>query len=52
MGDFKSLSDKFGDDIHQIFDFEASVERRQAIGGPSRIMIKRQVSVLLAALGS
>ncbi|KAF5391247.1 hypothetical protein D9757_001994 [Collybiopsis confluens] len=37
--DFKSLSDKFTEDVHDVFDFEASVERRQAIGGPSRKMI-------------
>ncbi|TFY55811.1 hypothetical protein EVG20_g9182 [Dentipellis fragilis] len=48
--DFKGLCGQFGDDVHQVFDFEASVERRQAIGGPSRIMIDRQVSVLRKAL--
>lgn len=44
--DYKGLCGKFDDDVHTVFDFEASVERRQAIGGPSRIMIARQVSVL------
>ncbi|KAA1474903.1 argininosuccinate lyase [Dentipellis sp. KUC8613] len=48
--DYKGLCGQFGDDVHQVFDFEASVERRQAIGGPSRIMIDRQVSVLRKAL--
>ncbi|KAI0050911.1 argininosuccinate lyase [Auriscalpium vulgare] len=50
LQDFKSLSEKFGDDVHGVFDFEASVERRQSIGGPSRVMIDRQVRVLRAAL--
>ena len=48
--DYKNLCDKFEDDVHKVFDFEASVERRQAIGGSSRIMIDRQVAVLRAAL--
>ncbi len=46
VADYKSLHLKFGDDVHDVFDFEASVERRQAVGGPSRAMIDRQVAVL------
>jgi argininosuccinate lyase len=46
VADFKSLHPDFGDDVHDVFDFEASVERRQAIGGPSRAMLDRQVAVL------
>lgn len=46
VADYKSLHSDFGDDVHVVFDFEASVERRQAIGGPSRAMIDRQVAVL------
>ncbi|KAI0306536.1 argininosuccinate lyase [Multifurca ochricompacta] len=46
VADYKSLHADFGDDIHEVFDFEASVERRQAVGGPSRVMIDRQVAVL------
>jgi argininosuccinate lyase len=52
LQDYKSLNDKFSDDVHQVFDFEASVERRQSIGGPSRKMIARQVSVLRGSLSS
>ncbi|KAH9005192.1 argininosuccinate lyase [Lactarius hatsudake] len=46
VADYKNLHAEFGDDVHEVFDFEASVERRQAIGGPSRVMISRQVAVL------
>lgn len=46
LEDYKGLSDKFDGDVHELFDFEASVEKRQAIGGPSRQMIDRQVKVL------
>lgn len=28
-----------------MFDFEASVEKRNAIGGPARAMIQRQVDI-------
>ncbi len=50
LEDFKSLNDKFTEDVKDVFDFEASVERRQAIGGPSRKMVDRQIAVLRAAL--
>lgn len=48
--DFKSLHKDFSEDIFQVFDFEASVERREAIGGTSRKMVDRQISVLRAEL--
>lgn len=50
LKDFQGLSEKFSDDVHQVFDFEASVERRNAIGGTSREMVERQVSVLRKAV--
>lgn len=50
LQDFQGLNENFSDDIHDVFDFEASVERRSAIGGPSRKMIQRQISALRAAL--
>jgi argininosuccinate lyase len=46
LTDYKALSDKFTDDIQEVFDFEASVERRESIGGPSRKMVDRQIAVL------
>ena len=46
MSDFKALSDQFEEDVVKVFDFEASVERREAIGGTSRKMVERQISVL------
>ncbi|KAF7978150.1 hypothetical protein HWV62_17482 [Athelia sp. TMB] len=50
LQDYQGLNDKFTDDVHKVFDFEASVERRAAIGGPSRKMIQRQIASLRAAL--
>lgn len=50
LKDYQSLSDKFEEDVSQVFDFEASVERRNAIGGTSREMVKRQIDVLRKVL--
>lgn len=50
LQDFQSLNDRFGDDVLSVFDFEASVERRESIGGTSKKMVERQISVLRAAL--
>ncbi|KAJ8095264.1 argininosuccinate lyase [Marasmius tenuissimus] len=50
LEDYKGLNSLFTDDIHEVFDFEASVERRQSIGGPSRAMVDRQIGVLRSAL--
>ncbi|KAG0705905.1 putative argininosuccinate lyase [Suillus ampliporus] len=49
--DYKGLHEKFTDDVVEVFDFEASVERRASIGGPSRKTLDRQIAVLRAALG-
>ena len=50
LQDYQGLSDKFADDVHAVFDFEASVERRESIGGTSRKMVERQVAVLRESL--
>jgi len=50
LQDYRGLSAKFDEDVHNVFDFEASVERRNAIGGTSREMVTRQISVLRKAL--
>lgn len=52
LQDYQNLNEKFTEDIHQVFDFEASVERRAAIGGPSRKMIQRQITSLRSALAN
>ncbi|KAJ7452532.1 putative argininosuccinate lyase [Mycena galericulata] len=46
LADFQSLNENFSEDIHTVFNFEASVERRESIGGTSKKMVERQVSVL------
>lgn len=50
LEDYKGLSDHFTEDIRGVFDFEASVEKRKAIGGPALQMIDRQIETLQAIL--
>lgn len=45
MDQWRELSPHFTDDVADVFDFENSVEKRNAIGGPSRATVQRQVDV-------
>lgn len=48
---YRELSDKFEPDvIESVFNFENSVEKRDAVGGPSRKGIERQVGYLKAGV--
>lgn len=46
LEDYSKLNSKFEEDVFDVFSFEASVERRNAIGGTSKEMIDRQVGIL------
>lgn len=50
LDQYKQLCPLFEEDVASVFDFEASVERRAAIGGPSLKTIERQVAVLREVL--
>jgi argininosuccinate lyase len=55
LEDLRELCERFEPDVKDVFDFEASVEKRDAIGGTSKRMVERQVRVLreiLRALNS
>jgi len=43
LEDYKSLSEHFEVDVMEVFDFERSVEKRAAIGGPARHRVQRQI---------
>ncbi|KAK1927999.1 L-Aspartase-like protein [Papiliotrema laurentii] len=45
MDQWKELSEHFTDDVKDVFNFENSVEKRNAIGGPARKIIQRQVDI-------
>ena len=52
LEEFKTLHPLFEADVKDVFDFEASVERRKAVGGPSRATVERQISVIRDALAA
>lgn len=47
LTDFKSLHPSFEQDVASVFDFEASVERRNAMGGTSKSSVVAQIKSLL-----
>ena len=51
MTQWKDLSPHFTEDVMAVFDFENSVEKRNAIGGPARSIIQRQVDVARKQIG-
>jgi argininosuccinate lyase len=48
--ELKSLTDKFGDDVTEVFNFEASVEARSARGGTAKQSVLNQISRLRDSL--
>lgn len=48
--DYQNLSNKFPADMSSLFDFEASIERRESVGGTSKKRVERQIGVLREAL--
>ncbi|WWC66470.1 argininosuccinate lyase [Kwoniella pini CBS 10737] len=51
LNQWKELSSHFDEDVKDVFNFENSVEKRNAIGGPAREMIKRQVNIARQRIG-
>ncbi|KAA8907854.1 L-Aspartase-like protein, partial [Sphaerosporella brunnea] len=51
LEDYKGLCDVFEEDVHaEVFDFEKSVEKRAAIGGPARHRVLEQIEKVKAVL--
>ncbi|KAI5806113.1 L-Aspartase-like protein [Geopyxis carbonaria] len=50
LEDYKTLSPEFEADIVEVFDFEKSVEKRAAIGGPARHRVMLQIEEVKACL--
>ena len=44
------IDNRFQKDVADVFDFEASVERRNAIGGPAKARVQEQVAFIREAL--
>ncbi|ESZ97097.1 argininosuccinate lyase [Sclerotinia borealis F-4128] len=47
----KSIDSRFKEDVSECFDYEKSVEARQAAGGTSKSCVKEQIKVLKSILG-
>lgn len=48
--DYKGLCDKFEEDVMEVFDFERSVEKRAAVGGPCRKRVLQQIEEIKAKI--
>lgn len=45
IGEFRKFSPLFGKDIYKVFDFKASVAAKNAAGGTSPAMVKKQIEL-------
>jgi argininosuccinate lyase len=49
--DFKGLTESFGDDVKEVFNFEISVEARSARGGTARKSVHDQIALIRSKIG-
>lgn len=47
---FKSVDERLGDDVLEVFNYEKSVELKSAIGGTSRSAVLKQIETLRKSL--
>lgn len=52
VADFKTLHEKFQDDVLAVWDFEASIENRCSLGGTSRETVLLQIKEMKSKLSS
>jgi argininosuccinate lyase len=50
-GDYTALSEQFGDDVHDVFDFERSVRQREIAGGSGPTAVRAQLQTAKQLLG-
>jgi argininosuccinate lyase len=50
-GDYTALSEQFGDDVHDVFDFERSVRQREIAGGTGPNAVRAQLQTAKQLLG-
>ena len=50
MEQLKNIDARFEDDVFQTFNFEQSVERRDATGGTAKVAVLKQLASLKSAL--
>ena len=52
LADLQGLHAAFAADVASLWDFEASVERRDAVGGTSKRAVQEQIALLRAKLAA
>ncbi|KAK6454337.1 argininosuccinate lyase [Scheffersomyces xylosifermentans] len=50
LAQFQKIDARFGDDVIDVFDFEVSVERRDATGGTAKSAVRKQLANLASKL--
>jgi argininosuccinate lyase len=50
LNEFQAITPLFGDDVHDVFDFHASVARRNAFGGTAPEAVREQIALARAHL--
>lgn len=50
LAQFKSVDERLGDDVLEVFNYEKSVELKSAIGGTSRSAVLKQIETLRKSL--
>ncbi len=43
LGELRTFSEHFDDDVHEVFDFQKSIERRHVIGGTAPMAVREQI---------
>ncbi|KAF2456911.1 argininosuccinate lyase [Lineolata rhizophorae] len=46
LGQLKAVDERFGDDVLSVFDYERSVEMKNAVGGTSKHAVLEQIKIL------
>ena len=49
---FKSVDDRFANDVLQVFDYDRSVELKSAAGGTSKSAVEEQIRLLRGVIGA
>ncbi|KAI5294731.1 argininosuccinate lyase, partial [Ascosphaera acerosa] len=52
LAQFRSVDERFGDDVLQVFDYERAVELKQAPGGTSRAAVAEQIKLLRSKISA
>jgi argininosuccinate lyase len=50
MSDFQAEHEAFGDDVHGVFDWRASTDSRDSVGGTSQRAVRRQLEIAAGRL--